>query len=66
MRDVDIGDVSGDLDDTVYDCPVYGGGAVDAGGGNGAGGGTRHAWFRSTAKECGTTKGKTPPRWVVS
>ena len=66
MGDVDIGDISGDLSDTAYDCSAYGGGAVDAGGDNGAGGGIRRARFRSTVKECGTTKGKSPPRWVES
>ena len=45
MRDVSYGDISGNLNDTVYDCSVYGGGAVDAGGDNDAGGGTRRACF---------------------
>ena len=66
MRDDAIENISGDLNDTVCVCSVYGGGAVDAGGDNGAGGGTRRARFRSTVKECGTTKGKSPTRWVVS
>ena len=60
MGDVNIGVISGDPSAAVYGCSAYGGGAVDAGGDNGAGGGTRRACFRSTVKECGTTKGKSP------
>lgn len=62
VRDIDVIGISGEIDDPASDGSVYGGGAVDSGGGNTP----RRECFRSTIKECGIMKGKRPPCWVVS
>ena len=62
MRDIDVVGISGENYDPTRNGSVYGGGAVDSGGGNTP----RRACFRLTVKECGMMKGKGPLCWIVS